>query len=139
MKVDLEWKGKMAFDATTPSGNKVRIDTYADSGGDQAGPTPIESLIIAVGTCTAMDVVSILEKMRQPLESYSLEVEWERGPKDVYPRPVTKFIVRHRLKGDGLDPEMVAKAVKLSDEKYCSVAATIRGGSVIETDWRIGD
>lgn len=139
MKIDLEWKGKMAFEAATPSGNTVRIDTYSDSGGDQSAATPIELLVTSLAACTAMDVVSILEKMRQPVASYSIEVEWERGPKDVYPRPLTKFVLRHKLTGEGLDPEMVRKAITLSDEKYCSVAATLRSTPEIVTEWSVSE
>ncbi len=137
MKIDLEWKGKMAFDAMTPSGNTIRIYTFTDSGGEQSGPTPIELLVTSLGACTAMDVVSILEKMRQPLETYNIEIEWERGPKDVFPRPVTKFKLKHVLKGNGLDPDAVAKAIRLSDEKYCSVAATLRSTPEIVTEWSV--
>lgn len=137
MKVDLEWKGKMAFEAITPSGASFVIDTYRDSGGEQSGPTPIELLVTSLGTCTAMDVVMILQKMRQPIESYRIEVEWERGPKDIFPRPITKFIIKHFITGVGLDKDAVAKAIKLSDEKYCSVAATLRTPAEIVTEWSV--
>ena len=138
MKIDIEWKGKMAFEASAPSGAKITIDTFKDEGGEQSGPTPIEALVTALGTCTAMDVVSTLQKMRQPLESYSIDVEWERGPKNVFPRPITKFVLRHKLTGKGLDQNAVAKALRLSDEKYCSVAATLRTEPEIVTEWSVG-
>jgi putative redox protein len=83
-----------------------------------------------------MDVVSILEKMRQSVESYRVEVEWERGPKDVHPRPVTKVVVRHIVKG-AVDPAALEKAVRLSDEKYCGVTATLRTPPNLETSWSI--
>jgi putative redox protein len=137
MNINLVWNGRMGFSASTPSGASILIDTYADSGGDQSGPTPIEAFVTALAACTAMDVVSILKKMRQPLESYAVEVEWERGPKDVWPRPITKVTVKHLLKGEGLDPSAVEKAVKLSDEKYCSIAATLRTRPDLATEWLI--
>lgn len=137
MRIELDWKGKMAFDAKTPSGATVRLDTYTDEGGEQSGPTPVEALVLSLGACTAMDVVSILEKMRQNVESYRVVVEWERGSHGVWPRPITKFMVKHVLKGEGLDPAAVEKAVKLSNEKYCSVSATLRAGPEIETAWDV--
>ena len=137
MRVDLEWKGKLAFDATTPSGAVVRIDTYVDEGGDQGGPTPVEALVVSLGACTAMDVVSILKKSRQNVEAYRVEVEWERGPKGKWPRPITKFTIKHFLKGKGLDPATVERALKLSDEKYCSVSATLRSAPQIVSTWTV--
>ncbi|HXH60939.1 MAG TPA: OsmC family protein [Fimbriimonadaceae bacterium] len=138
MTIDLTWKGNMAFESSTPSGAKFVIDTYVDQGGDESGPTPVETLVSALGACTAMDVVSILKKMRQPVESYRVEVTWERGPKGVWPRPVTKVEVRHIVSGEGLDPAAVEKAVRLSDEKYCSVSATLRSGPEIVTSVEVG-
>jgi putative redox protein len=137
MKLDLTWKGRMAFEASTPSGARFVIDTYTDQGGDQSGPTPIEAFVSALAACTAIDVVMILQKMRQPLESYSVEVEWERAPEGEWPRPITRVTLRHVVKGDGLDPAAVEKAVRLSDEKYCSVSATLRSGPQIVTTWDV--
>jgi putative redox protein len=85
-----------------------------------------------------MDVVSILQKMRQPIESYRLEVSWERGEDGVFPRPVTKIKITHHLVGKDLVEAKVAKAVQLSDEKYCSVMATLRTPPESETVFNIG-
>jgi putative redox protein len=85
-----------------------------------------------------MDVVSILAKMRQPLESYRIAVEWERSPQGEWPRPIVTIKVTHVLKGR-LDPAMVEKAVTLSDEKYCGVTATLRKPPLLSTSWEIED
>ena len=126
----LEWKGGLTFEAEPPSGAKM---TFAS----ESGPTPIEAFVASLAACSAMDVVSILEKMRQPVESYRVEVEWERGPRDVWPRPVTAITVRHIVKGAGVDESAVRKAVKLSDEKYCGVTATLRTQPKITTTWSV--
>jgi|SRR5215212_8986755 putative redox protein len=87
------------------------------------GVRPTEVLLAALGTCTAFDVVSILEKRRTPVESYRIELEGERA--EEHPRRFTKIVVRHVVRGEGITQENLERAVSLSHEKYCSVAATL--------------
>lgn len=133
--VRVDWQGAMVFKATAPSGESFFMDSA--KGEASKGPSPMSVLLSAVATCTAMDVVSILEKKRQKLTSYRIEVVGHRGPEGVYPRPYTAILVRHILKGKDLDPEAVKRAVQLSDEKYCSVTATLRASPPISTSWEI--
>jgi putative redox protein len=130
MRLDLEWRGELSFGAALPSGASLEFDS-------EDGPTPIEAFIASLAACSAMDVVSILTKMRQDVKSYRVEVEWERGPRDVWPRPVTSVSVRHVFTGAGIDRSAVEKAVRLSDEKYCGVTATLRTPPKIETTWTV--
>jgi len=81
-----------------------------------------------------VDVVGILAKKRQVIESYRIEVSGERPEPGTYPRPFTALTVRHIVKGKDLDPAAVERAVSLSDEKYCSVAATLRQNPTISTE-----
>ena len=133
----VEWKGGMAFEANPPSGASFVMDTYPESGGTNSGPTPVETLVSALAGCTAMDVISILQKKRQEVQGYRLEVEWDRGPEGEWPRPVTAVRIRHVLSGVDLDPVAVARAIELSDTKYCSVSATLRPGVAISTEFKI--
>jgi putative redox protein len=133
--MELAWNGRMGFDAAVPSGGRLSFDTYPDQGGD-GGPTPIEGLVASLAACSAMDVVSILGKMRQPIRAYRVEVEWERTSEGEWPRPVARVVVRHILSGE-LDPDAVEKAVRLSDEKYCGVTATLRTPPQLSTTWEI--
>ena len=87
------------------------------------GVRPMEALLAALGTCTAFDVVSILAKRRTPAESYRIELEGERV--EEHPRRYTRIWVRHLVSGEGITPESIERAVSLSHEKYCSVAATL--------------
>lgn len=136
--VSVEWKGQMAFEATPPSGNKWHMDAYPEAGGQGLGPTPLEAFLGSVAACTAMDVVNILAKKKQVVTSYRIEVEGDRPPLESgWPRPYTELRVKHILSGDNLDPEAVARAVELSDEKYCSVAATLRQSPPIKTVFEI--
>lgn len=97
----------------------------------------MEMLQASAAVCTAMDVISILRKMKQPVDSYRLEVESERAPEGQWPRPFTAIKVQHYIVGKDLDPALVEKAIKLSDEKYCSVMATLRSGPSISQEWKI--
>lgn len=133
----LTWLSGMAFEADPPSGQKFTMDAYPESGGQNLGPTPVETLIGALAGCTAMDVVSILAKKRQKLTGYRVELEWERPPQGQQPRPITAIRVRHIIEGENIDPSAVAQAVQLSDEKYCTVATTLRLGTQIHTEWSI--
>ena len=83
-----------------------------------------------------MDIVNILEKKRQKIDSYRVEVDGERVPTGTWPRPFLSITVRHIVKGD-VDPDALARAIELTDEKYCSVIATLRQGPKIESVWEI--
>lgn len=135
--VEVNWKGDMVFEAVPPTGRRFTMDAYPDEGSESVGPTPVEALLSAIAGCTAMDVISILKKKKQVVTSYRLEVDGERGPENVYPRPFLSITVRHILKGENLDPAAVNRSIELSDEKYCTVMATIRQRPRITTEWRI--
>jgi putative redox protein len=119
--VTLSWKKRgLLFEAQTAH---ARLD--AASGLDEPGngATPMELLAAALGACTAMDVASILQKMRQPLEEFRVEVRGERA--DEHPKRFLSLEVVYHLKG-ALDEKKVARAIQLSEERYCSVEATLR-------------
>ncbi len=113
------------------------MDAQADHGGAGRGPTPVEALVASAAACSAMDVVSILTKKKQKLLSYRLEVEWDRGPEGEYPRPITDIRIRHILAGESLDENAVERAVQLSDEKYCTVVATLRRETQVSSSWEM--
>ena len=133
----VDWKGGMVFESTPPSGHKLVIDISVDEGGSNTGPTPVETLLSAIASCSAVDVVMILQKKKQKLTAYRVEIDGERGPVGVYPRPFVLFTIRHIVSGENIDPAAVARAVQLSDEKYCTVLATIRSSPGVSSDWVI--
>lgn len=115
----IRWAGGEKFAATMPSGQAIQFDagsTHAD------GPGPMETLLGALGACTAADVAMILAKKRQKLESLEVNVSGERAPSP--PEVWTKIEIVYRLAGD-LDEKAVRDAISLSQEKYCSVAAML--------------
>jgi putative redox protein len=119
--VSVVWKREgLLFEATTAHGS-VDLASGLDEPGH--GVTPMELLATSLGACTAMDVASILVKMRQPLEAFSVEVSGERS--EDHPRRFLSLEVVYHLKGD-LDERKVERAISLSEERYCSVEATLR-------------
>ena len=120
------WKNEMAFEAVGNSGNRFVMDSHADYGGQNLGPTPVEALMGSIAACSAMDVISILKKKQQTVSSYEIEIQGERAPEGEWPRPFKCFTIKHILTGDDLQEAAVKRAVELSDEKYCTVMATLR-------------
>jgi putative redox protein len=130
--VTLAWKSEgLLFEASTAHGS-VDLASGLDEPGN--GVTPMEMLAAALGGCTAMDVLSILVKMREPLESFSVVVSGERA--EDHPRRFTSLEVVYRLKGD-LDERKVERAISLSEERYCSVEATLKPGVPITSRYVI--
>jgi len=120
-KARISSAGEGRFVAIVPSGHAQVITS---NGNDLGAATPMELLLIAVGTCTAIDVESILGKKREKVTDYKIEVHGDR--REEYPKSFTKIYVKHILRGHHLSEEAVKRAIELSDEKYCSVAATLR-------------
>ncbi len=124
MEVKFQWKGSMKFEATAPSGHTLILDSSPASGGTDQGPRPMELVLVALGGCTAMDVVAILNKMKHPLEGFSIKVEAERARE--HPKVYTRIHITYRFTGKNLDRGKIEKAVRLSQEKYCSVSEMLR-------------
>lgn len=135
--VKVEWQGKMAFQAQMDDGTGFLMDAGEADGGEDSGPSPVQAFLASAAACSAMDVISILRKMRQDVHAYRVEVVHERAPKGQWPRPVTSITMKHYLTGTDLDPSAVAKAVELSDTKYCSVLATLRQVPELKSVWMI--
>ncbi|MCG9895322.1 MAG: OsmC family protein [Fimbriimonadaceae bacterium] len=135
--IRIDWRDGYRFEAAVPSGAPFMMDSHPDHGGVGAGPTPFEALLSSAAACSAIDVLSILEKKKQKVTAYRIEVTYERGPEGVWPRPITGMKIRHIVSGDGLDENAVSRAVELSDTKYCSVVATLRTNVAVESTWAV--
>jgi putative redox protein len=127
----------MTFEAQAPSGGSFVMDAYPDEGMVSKGPTPIEALLSSIAACSAMDVVAIMQKKRQIVTGYRVDVVGERVPKGEWPRPFLSITVRHVIQGENIDPAALQRAVELTDEKYCSVIATLRQAPKVESIWEI--
>ena len=117
--MSIDHLGGKRYVGRNEGGDRIFIDGEEIS----IGVRPTEALLAALGTCTAFDVVSILEKRRTPVESYRIELEGERA--EEHPRRFTKILVRHVVSGEGIMEESLERAVSLSHEKYCSVANSL--------------
>ena len=131
-KAVIHTAGDGLFIGVTPSGHAQVLDTDHERA---SAATPLELLLIALGGCTAVDVVSILKKKRQKVSDYRVEVRGAR--RDEHPRAFTRIEVRHIVHGRGVSEAAVASAVELSETKYCSVAATLRPGVEIVTTYEV--
>jgi putative redox protein len=124
----VQWIGDQRFVAISPSGHALVMDSDSAS---NTGPTPMELLLMALGACTATDIVIILEKKRQKLTSLEVICSGERAAEP--PRVWTKLDILFRLRGK-LEQSGVKQAIQLSEEKYCSVSATLK--KTAELSWR---
>jgi putative redox protein len=107
-----------------------------DAGPGAEGPSPVQAVQAALGGCTAMDVISILRKKRQPVTGYEVEVVAERRT-DQHPRIFTRMEIIHRVRGRGVSPAAVAEAIQLSDTKYCAVHAMLEHVVAITSRYEI--
>jgi putative redox protein len=120
------------FIGYTPLGQAIAIDT--DSVRHSAS-SPMELLLLALGSCTGVDVVSILRKKRQNVTAYRVEVRGER--REEHPRSYKRLKVHHIVTGRNVSERSVAEAIELSEKKYCSVAATLRPAAEIVSSFEV--
>jgi putative redox protein len=112
------------FTGYSSNGYSVPLDTNRASGGHDAGFSPMELLLTALGGCTGMDVISILRKKRQDVTGLEIQVEGVRA--DEHPRVYTQVWVKFIVTGHSVDPAAVERAIELSRDKYCGVSATLQ-------------
>ena len=127
MRASSEWRGGTRFEGRSESGHAVLFDTDAKH---TDGPSPMEGVLTALCACTSVDVVSILAKKRQRLETLLVSAEAEQAPEA--PRVFTRIVVRYRVGGKALDRKAVEDAVALSKRKYCSVSIMLEKAVAIE-------
>jgi putative redox protein len=131
-KATIYYAGEDLFVGVSPSGHAQVLETNHERA---SAATPMELLLLALGSCTAVDVISILKKKREQVTDYRVEVRGERRTE--HPRAYTRMEVRHIVSGRGVSEKAVAQAIELSETKYCSVAATLRHGVEIVTTYEI--
>lgn len=120
------------FVGVTPSRHSFTVDTNS---GRSLAPSPMELLLVALGSCTAVDVLSILKKKREQVSAYRVEVRGERRVE--HPRSYSRMEVHHVVTGRGISGKAVSQAIELSETKYCSVAATLRPTAEIVSTFEI--
>lgn len=126
MIASAEWKGGMLFDGTSQSGHTVRFDAGGEHTG---GPSPMEMVLTALCGCTSVDVVSILQKKREPLEGLIVTATAEQASDA--PRVFTRIHLTYRIRGK-VAPKAAEDAVALSKNKYCSVSKMLEKAASID-------
>ncbi|HJQ24773.1 MAG TPA: OsmC family protein [Blastocatellia bacterium] len=128
----LRYTGEEAFVAESASGHAIVTSFSHDQ---MSAPSPMELVLIALGGCTGADVISILEKKRQQVSAYEIEVRGVR--RDEHPRIYTAIEVIHRVRGEQIDERAVARAIELSETTYCSVSAMLSASAKITSRYEI--
>lgn len=128
MQARIKWVENAAFVGETGSSHAVVIDGPAEIGGRNLGVRPMELMLMSVGACSAVDVIHILKKARQPVKDCFVEVEGTRA--DTEPKVFTDIHLKFVVSGEGLNENQVRRAVELSADKYCSASIMLKRGGV---------
>ena len=126
-EIVVEWCGENGFLGKNKTGGNVQIGIVDG----RPGASPMELILMGVGGCTGVDIVSILKKKRQNLQDFRVEVRGKRA--DTYPRIYTDIEIIYHLWGEDLDSRAIENAINLSEEKYCSASAMLRPSTTISS------
>ncbi len=135
MKARVKWVEQATFLGESGSGHAVVMDGPPDSGGRNLGVRPMEMLLLGMGGCTGFDVVYILKRQRQPVADCVVELSAERA--ETGAKVFTRIHVHFIVSGEGLAEKQVARAVKLSAEKYCSASLMLGKTAEITHDFEV--
>jgi len=135
MKARVKWVEDFCLMGESGSGHAVMMDAAPDFGGRNLGIRPMEMVLIGLGGCTKIDVLSILKKQRQDITDCVVEIDAERA--DSIPKVFTKIHLHFIVKGRNLKESYVAQAIQLSADKYCSVSKMLEKTAVMTHDYEI--
>jgi putative redox protein len=117
MNAKVNWKGKLSFTGTADTGFEVPLGANPKVGGDNDGFRPLELMAVSLAGCTAMDVISILQKKRQEVTDFRVEVDAERV--DEHPKVISEAVIEYHVAGKDVDEKAVVRAIELSATRYC--------------------
>ena len=133
MKITLHGTPDFRFEAKSPdNGYTFSMGASKSIGGDESGFRPMQVMLASMGGCSGIDVINILKKSRVDFDTVDVEVDGDRAA-GVEPSPFTRVKLTFKVTGRSVEPAKVDKAVKLSEEKYCSALASLDPNIVIET------
>ena len=136
MDAKVVWKKRMSFTGSAESGFVIPLGTSPDVGGDNDGFRPMELLAIGLAGCTAMDVISILQKKKQEVTGFEVQVHADRA--EEHPHVFTKIVIEYIVSGPNVERSAVDRAVQLSADKYCPAQAMFRKVVPIELKITLG-
>lgn len=135
MKARIQWHENAVFIAESGSGHAVVVDGPAEIGGRNLGVRPMELMLMSVGSCSAVDIVQILKKARQPVTGCEVAVDGTRADTD--PKVFLRIHLHFIVSGRGLSENHVRRAVQLSAEKYCSASIMLKASAEVTHDYEI--
>ena len=135
--VTLEWRGGFRFDSQDGHGHALTLDAPMADGDSFDGFTPGDMLLTALAGCSGIDVVNILLKQRQKVEGVRIRVSGRQNPDP--PWTWEDVHLTYVIRGEGVNPNLVRRAIDLSENKYCSIGATVNGRARITSDFEIED
>lgn len=131
-KITTHWKGGLTFESDNPSGKTVLIDTNIAGQDERFGLSPKAMMLSSLAGCSALDVISTLDKMKEDIDDFKIEVSGELT--DEHPRYYHSVVVDYHFYGTDLNKKKCERAVNLSIEKYCGVMEMFRQFSKVETN-----
>ena len=126
------------FQGVNERGNVVQMDVSPDQGGQGSGAGPMQLLLMGIGGCSGIDILSILRKGRNQVDSFAASIEGDRAEGEV-PSLYKDIRIHYALSGTDLDPEKVRRAIDLSLEKYCSVSKTLEATAAISYTFAVNE
>lgn len=133
--VRVKWIDGMRFVATDSMGHSIVMDASKQVGGEGSGFSPLELLLVALGGCTGIDIVDIMQKQRENVEDLDIVVSGKRAEEP--PRVYTRIHVNYRIKGKDIEEKKVQRAIELSEDKYCSVRAMLKAKADMTSNYVI--
>ena len=135
MEVEIRKIDGLKLEGKDDSGHKVVIDTKKEYGGHDSAPTPMSFLLLSLGSCTLMDVISLLDKMKVDYDDIKVKVTGER--RDEHPKIFKKIEIKYTIYGKNPDESKIRKAIGLSTEKYCSAHAMLAKSASISDSFEV--
>jgi putative redox protein len=136
MEVILNWKGRMSFEGVSDSGFVQKMDSDA-SGGENNAARPMEFIAFGLAGCTGMDVISILQKKKQAVTDFQVQVHAQRA--DEHPKVITSAVIEYLVTGKDIDEAALLRAIELSAEKYCPAQAMLGKAFPMQLVYKIFD
>jgi putative redox protein len=137
MKAKVSWNKKLSFTGTGENGFTVPLDAEPSVGGENNGFEPMELIAIGLAGCTAMDTISILQKKRQDVTTFEVQIHAERAVE--FPKVFTNITIEYIVEGHNVDPGALERSIELSATKYCPAQAMLRKACNIEHKYSIKD
>jgi putative redox protein len=135
MKAKVDWHGKLSFTGSADTGFELPLGAHPRVGGDNDGFRPLELMAISLAGCTAMDVISILQKMRQEITEFRVEVDTNQA--DEHPKVFTEARIAYHLTGKNVDEKAVVRAIELSATRYCPAQSMLVQAFPIKLTYQI--